>query len=167
MRSRIINYMGQKGIVTIGTQDVEHLLIKNEILILSKINEKLGPQILSANFDPKPRLVKQFLEGHLLNEINKRNWFEKIKLLRSKLEKLHRKGIIHGDIKASNIICTDQDVKLIDWQCAMRIGERVEKLAFRPCSLGSTHPDLIWGRGIVTERFDHYSLNSLINDAKS
>ncbi|EAS27459.3 serine/threonine protein kinase [Coccidioides immitis RS] len=42
----------------------------------------------------------------------------------SVLHKLHRKGIIHGDIKPANfLLCTDGWLRLCDFSDAMRVGE--------------------------------------------
>ena len=74
------------------------------------------------------------------------------------LFKLHSNYIVHNDIKPSNMIISDDEVYVIDWEFYQLIGTKICNIGLRPLSLGSTHPDLIWGRGAITAKIDEYSI---------
>lgn len=75
------------------------------------------------------------------------------------LDHLHRSGIVHGDLKPSNVMVDAAGVvKLIDLGVAGAIGERVE--GFRG-TLGYAAPDLLSGRPMAAST-DLYGLGALL-----
>lgn len=74
------------------------------------------------------------------------------------LEKLHKLGIIHADIKPSNILLFENTMKpiLIDFGNAKYIGERIEEnISF---SLPYAPPEIFWTDTLFDVKFDIYSL---------
>ncbi|NVO23012.1 hypothetical protein [Donghicola mangrovi] len=74
------------------------------------------------------------------------------------LARLHAQGFAFCDLTPANVIHSGGMCHLIDWEFCTPIGTKVEDMPLRPYSSGFTHPDLIWGRGLVRPEFDFFSL---------
>ena len=86
--------------------------------------------------------------------------------LRNCLAKVHHAGYTFCDLRPSNIVVNQSGYHLIDWEFCTKTGTRVAELPSRPYSSGYTHPDLIWGRGVIDPRLDHFSLERIIEVLK-
>ena len=75
---------------------------------------------------------------------------------------LHKAGIVLCDLKPDNLIVCSGHVAFLDWEFATQIGPPTSELLRRPYSSGWTHPDLIWAKGKVDERFDIFPINRMI-----
>lgn len=57
-------------------------------------------------------IVMELIEGESLKNVLDENWCENVGEMTGKL---HKHGIVHGDLTTSNIICSDDKVYLIDF----------------------------------------------------
>ena len=78
--------------------------------------------------------------------------------LRACLEPVHEAGYTFCDLRPSNVIVAAGQCHLIDWEFCTRTGTIIGSMPSRPYSSGFTHPDLIWAKGVVDPRLDHFSM---------
>lgn len=78
--------------------------------------------------------------------------------LRQAVTSAHALGVVHCDLKPSNILLHAGRAWLLDWGLSAPIDTSVPALKRRPYSSGWTHPDMIWGRGRVHPVFDLHAL---------
>lgn len=79
--------------------------------------------------------------------------------LRRAVMTAHDLGVVHCDLKPSNVMLGAGRAWLLDWATAAPIGTPVAGLGWRPYSSGWTHPDLIWGRGRIGPQHDLLALD--------
>jgi hypothetical protein len=77
--------------------------------------------------------------------------------LRACLAPVHEAGYTFCDLRPSNVIVAAGQCHLIDWEFCTRTGTSIEDMSSRPYSSGFTHPDLLWAKGVVDPRLDHFS----------
>ncbi|MEY8880679.1 hypothetical protein, partial [Donghicola sp. XS_ASV15] len=94
-----------------------------------------------------------YIEGHLLvaETLDEA-------ALHACLEPVHEAGYTFCDLRPSNVIVAAGQCYLIDWEFCTRTGTIIESMPSRPYSSGFTHPDLIWAKGVVDPRLDHFSM---------
>lgn len=113
----------------------------------------------------------EFLHGtnfeKLKPRISKRRKSQMLDRLLFNIKRVHSKGFVHCDIKPSNMIISDDEVYVIDWEFYQLIGTAICNIGLRPLSLGSTHPDLIWGRGAITAKIDEYPIIRIFHSDSS
>ena len=110
------------------------------------------------NFDAaEGNLDMEYIEGEGLHQAPQP--FEKLKSL---VMGLHGDGFVFCDLRPENIrIDPAGRLWLLDWEFAGKIGTDIATLLRRPYSSGLTHPDLIWGRGVLRPELDLLSLERM------
>lgn len=102
-------------------------------------------------------LLRPFIGGETLAEHP-----NAIGSLLARLADLHAQGFVFCDLTPANVIFSGGLCHLIDWEFCTPIGTRVEDMPLRPYSSGFTHPDLIWGRGVVRPELDQFSIRRML-----
>lgn len=125
--------------------------------------QKLGPTgvtprfIAHAELDGHARLLMEHLPGdHPVAPLDTEGWA--IRALHRAVDSAHALGVVHCDLKPSNILLRAGRAWLLDWGMSAQAGTPVAELDRRPYSSGWTHPDLIWGRGFVGLEHDLHAL---------
>jgi hypothetical protein len=94
-------------------------------------DERFGAEIARRGFSSHPYMLvmpaadKNLSQIILTERVASENWTQIhfiTKLLCQAVEHLHSCGVIHGDIKPSNIVRVDTTIKLIDFDASSRIG---------------------------------------------
>ncbi len=126
--------------------------------------------------DGRPYLVLEWLEGQDMGgEMMVRPWQLCLRLLGQVAETmavLHARGIVHCDLKPSNIMVCDETVKIIDFSTA-RLRDtarpvfesplvRSEQLFGTPAYMA---PELLMGNDEVSDKTDVYSLGVMVFEA--
>lgn len=104
-------------------------------------------------------LLQQFLQGKKFTEDETRNIMAQLLLA---VDLMHRKGIVHRDIKPDNILITDikdMSVCITDLGMACRIDDYTE-LAMKCGTPGYVAPEILKAQ-IATTKVDIFSLGSL------
>ncbi|NVO29298.1 hypothetical protein HJ526_17900 [Donghicola sp. C2-DW-16] len=102
-------------------------------------------------------LLRPYIEGEALAaQLNA------MESLSARLARLHSQGFAFCDLTPANVVCSGGICHLIDWEFCTLIGTKVEDMPLRPYSSGFTHPDLIWGRGLIRPEFDLFSLERIV-----
>ena len=145
-----------------ATSAVAEALLENEARALQRLDGDVAPRFISLTRSPEGlTLTRTFVPGPTLREVPHSEWTELLSDFGQKLQVVHDAGLIHGDIKSSNFVVTNRGLVIIDWEHAMPIGMDLASFPHRPVSLGTSAPDMIWGRGQAIPELDYYSLNKL------
>lgn len=127
-----IVYMGNNGTRAAAVKIVRDFLLEDpasrgrlgrEVSSLKKVKSKFVAEIVGADVDSSPAwIATNFVDGPSLktlieNEgpLNENKWFEFAHGLMSALEAVHEAGVIHRDVKPSNILMSATGPKLIDF----------------------------------------------------
>ena len=154
---------GAKGkVFATATSAVAEALLENEARALQRLGGDVAPRFVSLTRSSDGlTLTRSYVPGPTLTEVPLSEWAELLTGFRQKLQVVHDAGLIHGDIKSSNFVVTNRGLVIIDWEHAMPIGTDLASWPHRPVSLGTSAPDMIWGRGQASPELDYYSLNKL------
>lgn len=155
-------FVASRGIQVVRKQASSGLrrdLLENEIRVLEQISTLDVPAVVASHEDgPILTLEREFIDGTALSDTPLPLWPDLLAKLEHTIQKVHALGIVHGDLKPSNLIVSGPDIRAIDWEHALPIGAQIADLPFRAVSLGTSDPNLIWGRGTVSEEIDRYSI---------
>ena len=136
-----------------------------EAEIMQKLNHKNIPKIYDFNReDDICYIVLEYFDGHNLRELIRtqynllKDYIDIILSVCETLEYIHKRGIIHQDIKSRNMILTrDMDVKIVDFGLAYEKNKSNIRIRERAGTPHYMSPEQIKGyRG--DERSDIYSL---------
>jgi serine/threonine protein kinase len=142
-------------------------LLRNEaqaLVVLAGLN--ISERISFSQEGEDYVLRRAYVTGPRLDELPLRLWPSLLSQLKSVLLLVHDRGLIHGDLKPSNLIVNNMGLTPIDWEHALPIGELIENMPFRAMSLGTSDPRLIWGKGYVLADLDLYSIAVMSNRAE-
>ena len=173
-RNRLVAIKRLRDGATASREEQDHL--RECLLREASIAESLDHanivdvyEVIGAD-GPKPALVMEYVAGSSLADLLKSNSPLPIDLtlmiltqLSLALEHAHAKGVIHGDIKAANVLITDdeQAIKLADFGIAQgprSASKQPEKLFGTPRYVA---PELLMGRA-ATPQSDLYSVGVLL-----
>ncbi len=119
------------------------------------------PRLYEVNLEEESTtVIEEYIEGQLLSsmELPEKQAIRAMKELCSALEFLHGKGIIHRDVKPSNIILAkDGHIRLIDFDAMRMPKEDVEQDTRLLGTRGYAPPEQ-YGFSQTDERADIYSL---------
>ena len=107
-------------------------------------------------------LITDFLNGTTLAQHlrgaagGESNTIASVKPLFDLITECHRQGIVHCDIKPNNILVDEQDMHLIDFANAGRIGEPLADRPYRGFSPSYSLPSLQQGIGHTTTLMDWF-----------
>ncbi len=127
-----IVYMGNNGTRAAAVKIVREFLLADpssrarlsrEVAILKKIKGKFVAEIVGADIDSNPAwIATNYVDGPSLktlvdNEgpLSEQKWLELAYGLMSALNAVHNAGVIHRDVKPSNILMSATGPKLIDF----------------------------------------------------
>lgn len=113
---------------------IQEEIFKREVHALSKLQSPLVPKLVDYGFDKLENafyLVTEYIKGERLSEILAREGqLPALKTLEisagvlAALDYYHQKGLVHRDVKPSNIIISeDEIIRLVDFGIAKDLGE--------------------------------------------
>lgn len=157
------------GAFSPDTLDRAFLRFKREAKVLAQLNHANIVKVLDyGESDGAPYLVMEFLEGLTLKTVRKPMSVENaVKLIRpivNALAYIHRQGLLHRDVKPSNIMFTeDGRVMLMDFGIAKWIESSEDQTNLTATGIGIGTPEYMapeqgWGRSI-DRRADEYALS--------
>lgn len=130
---------------------IDTLMLQREALWLSRLNSQGLSSQRCLDFyrdGTRAALLTNYIEGQSLSEFIQRNQTSDVALvaniidqLLSELEELHRRGYVHGDIKPSNILLSEQRiVSFIDFSNARRVGDSWQERGIEQYSPSYRYP---------------------------
>lgn len=154
-RCHLIVCDGQRVVRKTAGSEIERAALAYEADFL-EIGFSYAPRFI--NFDAaEGKLDMEYIEGYSLHQLPQP--FEKLSSL---VSSLHRSGFVFCDLRPENVrIDLDGELWLLDWESVGHIGTEIATLPRRPYSSGFTHPDLIWGRGVLRPEIDLLSLERI------
>lgn len=137
-------------------------LLMNEARALRTLAGTNAPQILGFWCDHGVwTLRRRFFEGPILGDLAPDLWPPLLSRLERDLATIHGRGLVHGDLKPSNLVLNGMVLTPIDWEHALRIGEPISDQPVRAVSPGYSHPRLIWARGTVEADLDFHAIDRM------
>jgi serine/threonine protein kinase len=138
-------------------------LLENEKKAMEIMEGINAPILVSVELNENLLTVSRaFLPGTTLHQTPKKSWPTVLRTLAENIKHSHARGLIHGDLKPSNIIVDGSRVTPIDWEHALPVGARLEDQPLRAFSPGTTDPRLIWAKGAVSGELDQYSIERML-----
>ncbi|MBN0919114.1 serine/threonine-protein kinase [[Mycoplasma] gypis] len=115
-------------IIKTGCTEVEKLRFRNEVKAMRSINSQYVVKYYEAEFEEDERwIAMEYVQGSVLKRMIKKNGYLQTelainfaKMIVQGLVDIHRAGIVHRDLKSSNIIVSDNsNIKIIDFGIAL------------------------------------------------
>ncbi len=97
---------------------------RNEFTILSELNEKtnLTEKALDLIIDADDTyLIVEDIPGEVIDKLSYEEQQPLAKIIYTYLQEIHSHGFIHCDFKPSNVIRTQDGIRVIDWECGRKI----------------------------------------------
>ncbi|MEA2067535.1 MAG: serine/threonine-protein kinase [Thermotogota bacterium] len=151
-------------------EKIEHFLEEAELISL--IDDPRIVKVISAFKENKTAYyVMEFIQGRTLRKyVNERGFLsdlefkELIDEIGKGLQTIHSKGILHGDLKPSNILITDKEkaVKITDFGAASSIGSLYRGSIGNIVSRHYSAPERFTQEMILTVQSDIYSMGAII-----
>lgn len=151
-----------------------YIRFKREIELLQKISSPNVPKIFDYHIDEKEQyFVMEYVNGKSLRSMIEENGFLNSRLavsfakqIAAGIGELHSNGIVHRDIKSSNILISDKlTVKIIDLGISMSCEHNNQRLTKTHSIVGSVYylaPELIDDNTKITKQVDIYALGVLL-----
>jgi serine/threonine protein kinase len=159
---QIVFWQGRSAVEKSASSGMPRQLLENELHAMQHLAGLCVPEVLNiVKRGDALALRRAFIEGVPLSDITPDLWPPLLEKLTQAIVSVHAKGLIHGDLKPSNLIVNGSDITPIDWEHALPIGQALADLPFRAASLGTTAPDLIWAKGKVRAELDHYAISRM------
>jgi RIO-like serine/threonine protein kinase len=159
---RIVTYDGQQVLQKQASCGLARALLENEARVLAQLAGLGAPAVVCVAQDKTVlTLCQEFIHGATLMHTPLHQWPSLLEQLKISLQSVHARGLVHGDLKPSNLIVSQTGLRAIDWEHALPIGAQIAGLPLRAVSLGMSDPNLIWGRGTVSAAIDHYSIERM------
>ena len=131
----------------------------HEYTVLSQLKGLAVPEVWHyENEGDSASLYMQYCQGKNLKDAQLTTGLHH--RIRTALNPIHNLNFVHGDLAEEHIII-GKKIIFVDWEHAMKRGDQINRCSFRPVRLGYSHPNLIWGKGIVEVYLDHWSLASI------
>lgn len=157
-----VAYDGQQVLQKQASCGLARALLENEARVLAQLAGLGAPAVVCVAQDNAVlTLCQEFIHGPTLMHTPLHLWPNLLAQLKISLQSVHARGLVHGDLKPSNLIVTQTGIRAIDWEHALPIGAQIAGLPLRAVSLGMSDPSLIWGRGTVSTAIDHYSIERM------
>jgi Nif-specific regulatory protein len=145
----------------------EAATLKAEFIKLHRFNHPGLPEVYDYHQDSQLAIMAmEYCAGNSLEAIlNNRTIAEAeaiivLKELAGILSYIHRKGVVHADLKPSNVIINGDAVKLLDLGLAVRSGSTISGTMTGTPAYAS--PEVLSGSGLITQASDIYSLGLLV-----
>ncbi|MGV8041451.1 MAG: serine/threonine protein kinase [Thermoanaerobaculaceae bacterium] len=168
VRNDIQQRVALKFLHVAGLSEEREAAFRREATVLAQLTHPNVAQLhgIDKASDGSPVLVMEYVDGKPLDAFLGSSTLpleEQLALLRSvclAVDAVHRQGIVHGDIKPSNILVTDSGLpKVLDFGVARRLQVPTDKLFGLTPAYAS--PEQLAGED-PTERSDVYSLGVLL-----
>ncbi len=140
--------------------------------MISSIDDTRVVKVLNAFKENKTAYyVMEFIQGRTLRKyVNERGFLSDVEIkelideIGKGLQAVHGKGILHGDLKPSNILITDdkKEVKITDFGAASSIGNLYRGSIGNIVSMHYSSPERFTKEMILTVQSDIYSLGAII-----
>ena len=131
----------------------------HEYSVLTQLKGLAVPEVLHyESGDGTASLFMQYCQGKNLKDVQLTTDLQH--RIRTALNPIHHLNFVHGDLAEEHIII-GKKIVFVDWEHAMKRADQISCCSFRPVRLGYSHPNLIWGKGIVEVYLDHWSLASI------
>jgi serine/threonine-protein kinase len=151
-------------------EKIEHFLEEAELISL--IDDQRIVKIISAFKENKTAYyVMEFVQGRTLRKyVNERGLLSDLEIkeliveIGKGLQTIHSKGILHGDLKPSNILITDKEkaVKITDFGAASSIGSLYRGSIGNIVSRHYSAPERFTQEMMLTVQSDIYSMGAII-----
>ncbi|MFO7882965.1 MAG: serine/threonine-protein kinase [Kosmotogaceae bacterium] len=151
-------------------EKIENFLQEAELV--SSIDDPRVVKVLNAFKENKTAYyVMEFIQGRTLRKyVNERGFLSDVEIkelideIGKGLHVIHSKGILHGDLKPSNILITDDEkaVKITDFGAASSIGTLYRGAIGNIVSMHYSSPERFTQEMILTVQSDIYSMGAII-----
>ena len=133
----------------------------HEYSVLSQLKGLAVPEVLHYESEgDSASLYMQYCQGKNLKEAQLTTALQH--RIRAALNPIHNLNFVHGDLAEEHIII-GKKIVFVDWEHAMKRADQLSCCSFRPVRLGYSHPNLIWGKGIVEVYFKQINILPIPN----
>lgn len=156
-------------VVKIAQTTAEKIALMREAKFLTNYTSNYWPAIWdSGSLNQTDWLLLERFSGVHINKLSWQTSLNPIAInVEVALQHLHLTGMIHGDIKPSNIIVTSEhEVRLIDFGSVLPIGSRYQIHTSTSITPKYSSPNAKLRLGVVSSKDDYYALARSIIDTQ-